>query len=153
MAVSKTTKYRYGKWMYSEEELQQQYKEATRRGREADAREPRAKSVAYDAKTRRLVIELRNGAVFLLPVYLLEGLADATNKQLSTITLMPGGSALHSDELDVDYSIPGLVAGVFGSKSWMSELGRKGGEIRSRAKAEAARTNGARGGRPRRRLA
>jgi hypothetical protein len=46
--------------------------------------------------------------------------------------------------------VPALLQGVFGSKSWMARhLGSAGGRARSDAKAEAARTNGRKGGRPR----
>ena len=40
----------------------------------------------------------------------------------------------------------GLLAGVFGTRSWMA---RQAGQARSEAKAAAARANGAKGGRPR----
>ena len=48
-----------------------------------------------------------------------------------------------------DLGIPELVAGIFGTKSWMAELGRKGGQATSSAKSAAARKNGKKGGRPR----
>jgi hypothetical protein len=42
------------------------------------------------------------------------------------------------------------MQGLFGSKRWMAaQLGAEGGRARSEAKAAAARSNGARGGRPR----
>ena len=52
------------------------------------------------------------------------------------------------EELDSHLSVPGLVAGTFGTKRWMSELGRKGGSVRSEAKAKSSRENGKLGGRP-----
>jgi hypothetical protein len=55
---------------------------------------------------------------------------------------------VHWDSLDADFDITGLVAGIFGTKSWMTELGRKGGRSTSSVKAEAARNNGKKGGRP-----
>ena len=43
-----------------------------------------------------------------------------------------------------------LLEGVFGSKSWTAaQMGRSGGSARTEAKANAARDNGKRGGRPR----
>jgi hypothetical protein len=45
--------------------------------------------------------------------------------------------------------IPGLLAGVFGTRAWMAVLGRKGGRITSNTKAAAAKANGQKGGRPR----
>jgi hypothetical protein len=46
----------------------------------------------------------------------------------------------------VDYSVPGLVAGIFGTARWMAA---RAGRAGSPAKAAAARANGAKGGRPR----
>jgi len=62
---------------------------------------------------------------------------------------MPTGYALRWERLDADFTVIGLLAGIFGTKAWMSELGRKGGNARSEAKASAVRENGKRGGRPR----
>ena len=50
---------------------------------------------------------------------------------------------------DADFTVAGLVAGVFGTRAWMAELGRKGGSVTSEAKAAAVRENGKKGGRPR----
>ena len=44
-----------------------------------------------------------------------------------------------------DFSIPELVAGIFGPKAWMTELGRKGGKVTSNTKATATRKNESRG--------
>ncbi|PZR07781.1 MAG: DUF2442 domain-containing protein, partial [Azospirillum brasilense] len=48
--------------------------------------------------------------------------------------------------LDADLSVPGLLAGLFGTRAFMA---RQAGRATSPAKAAAARANGARGGRPR----
>jgi len=50
------------------------------------------------------------------------------------------------DALDLDYTVAGLVNGVFGTARWMAA---RAGRTSSPAKAAAARTNGAKGGRPR----
>jgi hypothetical protein len=52
--------------------------------------------------------------------------------------------------LDVDLYVPALVAGIFGTRSWMTrELAAIAGRSKSAAKAAAARANGKKGGRPR----
>jgi hypothetical protein len=57
---------------------------------------------------------------------------------------------LHWPALDVDLFVPGLVVGIFGTRAWMTrELARVAGQTTSPAKAAAARSNGAKGGRPR----
>ena len=45
-----------------------------------------------------------------------------------------------------DLAVPDLMAGLFGTRAWMA---RRAGRTTSPAKAEAARRNGAKGGRPR----
>jgi hypothetical protein len=72
-----------------------------------------------------------------------------TPKQLAEVEVTPSGYGLHWESLDVDLGVPELVAGLFGTKAWMSELGRQGGQSKSSAKAQASRDNGRSGGRPR----
>jgi hypothetical protein len=75
---------------------------------------------------------------------------QATPEQLARIELEGSGTGLVWPALGVAHYIPGLVAGVFGTRRWMAETGRRGGTRRTKAKALAARTNLAKGGRPRR---
>lgn len=62
---------------------------------------------------------------------------------------MPGAESIYWECLDVGFSVPNLIAGSFGTKAWMRELGRAGGRVRSPAKTAAVRENGKKGGRPR----
>lgn len=133
---------------YADEELQQQFERATQRAAEADRREPRAVTASYDKRTKRLVVELTSGVVVQIPPRLLQGLADASPQDLAAVTVSPQGTALHWETLDADFSVSGLLAGVFGTRAWMADAGRKGGQVTSAAKAAAARKNGQKGGRP-----
>jgi hypothetical protein len=112
------------------------------------ATEPRAVRSWFDG-VDRIFIELKSGIVMGFPYHCLQGLESATAEQLAEVETTPSGYGLHWEDLDVDLAVPQLVAGIFGSKSWMSELGRQGGKSTSSAKAQAARDNGKRGGRPR----
>lgn len=124
---------------------------------EADAAEPRARSASFDAASRRVRIELANGCAFEFPAELAQGLAGAAPADLARVQVYPGGDALRWDALDVDLSVPGLLAGLFGGRAWMREMGKrmgqKGGRARTPDKASAARENGKKGGRPRKALA
>jgi len=73
-------------------------------------------------------------------------LEDAADDQLAEIEVLGAGYGLHWESLDVDLSIPGLLAGIFGTSAYMA---RRAGQATSPAKAAAARANGAKGGRPR----
>lgn len=108
--------------------------------------EPRAETARYDRRSKRIVVELRNGCVFAFPPHLAQGLENATADQLSSVEILGAGYGLHWEELDVDFTVPGLMAGIFGTKAYMA---RRAGQSKSPAKAAAARINGAKGGRPR----
>jgi DNA invertase Pin-like site-specific DNA recombinase len=133
----------------TEENLKEEIARAKAAGEKADATQPRAESVHYDKSDDLIVIRLRNGAIFSFPPKLAQGLEGASPEQLADIWIAPSGSSVHWESLDVDFSIPELIAGIFGTKSWMAELGRKGGQATSSAKSAAARKNGKKGGRPR----
>src|SRR4051812_6864675 len=93
---------------------------AEERGRHYRATQPHAASARYDRKNDRIVVELTNGATFAFPPGLAEGLSDATADELSDIELLGDGFGLHWEKLDVDYTVPGLVNGVFGTAKWMA---------------------------------
>jgi Protein of unknown function (DUF2442) len=133
----------------SDEEFERQYNAAVLCGNERLKNEPRALSARYDKRRARVVVELTNGCVFMFPPRLAQGLRDATPENLAQVKVMPYGLALSWPRLNADLTIAGLLAGIFGTKAWMSELGRKGGSRTSEAKAVASRENGRRGGRPR----
>jgi hypothetical protein len=61
----------------------------------------------------------------------------------------PSGEALRWDAIDLDVAVLGLLFEAFESTPFFSQLGRKGGSAKSKAKAAAARANGMKGGRPR----
>jgi len=119
---------------------------ALERGRIADLTETRAKSARYDPKSGRIIVELTNGSIFMFPARMGQGLTDATDEQLADITLMGNGFALHWESIDAGFTVPGLLAGIFGTRKYMAQLA---GRATSPAKAAAARANGAKGGRPR----
>lgn len=118
----------------------------------ADRTEPRAAGASYDRGTGRVRIDLTNGCAFEFPAGLAQGLEDAAPDDLAHVEVYPGGEGLRWDSLDVDLSVPALLAGVFGGEAWMRQMGRqmgqKGGSARTQSKARAARENGKRGGRP-----
>ncbi|MGI8502790.1 MAG: DUF2442 domain-containing protein [Hassallia sp.] len=136
----------------TEESLNNEIVQARAAAAMSDTSEPRAQAAHYDLNLNRIVIELRNGATFLFPPELVQGLAGASPDKLNNVEVTPSGEGLHWEELDVDMSIPALMVGIFGTKAWMAELGSKRGSVSSTAKARAARENGKRGGRPRKTL-
>jgi hypothetical protein len=130
-------------------ELRDNYAKASSAGRRAARSEPRAAKAAYLARDAALQIELTNGARLSVPVRLIPSLRRATPRDIRSVQVLGRGGGLHWESLDLDLSVPALVASVFDSPTWMAELGRMGGRCSSDAKTEAARRNGRKGGRPR----
>ena len=126
-----------------------QFETAEARGRIALETEPRAAAERYNRKTGRVTVDLMNGCTYVFPSHLVQDLSDASPEDLDTIKVDGMGFNLHWPKLDVDLYVPALVAGVFGTREWMSKaMARQAGRSKSPAKATAARANGAKGGRP-----
>jgi|SRR5882672_1508348 len=136
-----------GDWI--DDELTRSSASATKAGEARLAAQPRAAKAYFDIRKARLVVELTNGVILMFPTKLLQGLKGATAAQLTKVQLTPLGTGLRWELLDADLSVAGLAAGIFGSKSWMSELARHAGSRTSERKAASSRENGKRGGRPR----
>ena len=134
-----------GNWIKNE--ISRSYDRATKAGEAKLATRPRAAKAHYDARKARLVVELTNGVILMLPPNLLQGLKGATTAQLSEVELSPMGTSLHWEALDADLGVAGLAAGIFGSKTWISEVARFAGSKTSAGKASSSRENGKRGGR------
>ena len=119
-------------------------------GRLVLIQEARARSARYDPATGRIILDLENGCTYAFPPSLVQDLQIATPSDLAQVTVDGAGFNLHFPTLDVDLLVPALVSGIFGTKAWMtSALARIAGTSRSPAKSQAARANGAKGGRPR----
>jgi hypothetical protein len=123
--------------------------EAQARGQIEQASRLRASSAHYDTRKKLIVIALENGSSFSFPPQLVQGLGNAQASELTDIEISPLGTGLHWPKLDADLTVEGLLAGLFGSRSWMRTHAGKAGRVRSIAKAQAAKVNGAKGGRPR----
>jgi hypothetical protein len=115
-------------------------------------REPLVTEVEYKAgpELDLLILKLSDGHRHVIPREELQGLRSATKGQIARVEILGGGTGLHWPDLDVDFYVPSLLRGVYGNKKWMAEIGRCGGSVKSAAKKRAARVNGLKGGRPRR---
>jgi hypothetical protein len=135
--------------LLTDHQILSQIPAARKRARRARATEARALRARYDSRARSLAVELTNGSSFRLPIKLIPWLRNVPANQLGEVEVDPSGEGLHWESLDVDLSVPGLLQEIFGTASWMRQLARHGGRSRSPAKVSAARSNGAKGGRPR----
>jgi hypothetical protein len=87
-----------------------------------------------------------------IPRKIVPGLERASISRMESIVVSPAGDALSWSSLDVDVYVPGPVERAFGTRLFAAATGRRGGRRRSKAKAAAAKANGTKGGRPRKRL-
>lgn len=130
-------------------ELEREMAEAIERGRVANETEPRAAHAHYDRRTGRVEVELMNGCFFAFPTESVQGLRGAPPELLSRVEVWADGYALRWEELDADFTVPGLMAGRFGTKAWMREHAGGAGSAKGETKTRAARRTGSRRGRPR----
>ena len=84
--------------------------------------EPRAIAADYDQTTDTIVIRLKSGAIFSFPPSIAQGLSGASPSDLEQIEITPMGDGLHWEKLDADFTVLGLLSGVFGTRKWMSTL-------------------------------
>src|ERR1039458_112093 len=105
--------------------------------------------VIWRAGASFVQVKMDNEAIHVFPVARLEGLGSATPEQLGNVELNEARDGIFFPDLDLDFYVPSLILGVYGTKAWMAVLGRQGGRSRSDAKVSAARRNGLKGGRPR----
>lgn len=123
------------------------------RAREAGAQSPVVVSARYSRTHARLEIGFANGVFLAVPVALIQELQTLdprpSTAQLAEVEVWGGGQSVYFPRLDLSVWAPGLLQGVFGTRAWMRELARGMGSVSSAAKAEAARANGRKGGRPR----
>ena len=130
------------KWEYSEAELQRMYEVATRHGEEAIKTEKQAHSVRYDQATNRLILELKNNVTVMLPCDLIQRLSDAAPSEIAEVELGARGASLHWEKLDQDFSVNGLVNGIFGTKKWMEKINSQHSNQSKIARAETHRQVG-----------
>jgi hypothetical protein len=127
----------------------ERYARARARG-EARAQDPSAVvNARYDYDGDLIHLTFAGGGSMAIPRKIVPGLARASASKMEPIVVSPAGDALSWPSLDVDVYVPGLVERAFGNRLFAAATGRRGGRRRSKAKATAAKANGAKGGRPR----
>ena len=97
-----------------------QIEAAEARGRELMEREPRAVEARFDRQSGRVELTLANGCAYAFPVHLVQDLQGAGEEVLARLEVDGPGFNLHWPTLDVDLYVPALVAGVFGTRAWVT---------------------------------
>jgi Protein of unknown function (DUF2442) len=126
-----------------------EFEAANQRAAATLAKTPTAVAARYDRRTGRVVVDLSSRLSISFKPQDAQGLEHAKPAQLAEIEISPSGLGLHFPRLDADLYLPSLLEGFLGSRRWMAaQLGKAGGQARSKAKTTAVRANGKLGGRP-----
>ena len=125
------------------------YRRASQRGREASESPSAARSATYSKRHDSIVIRFRGGESLEIPRQRVPELANLPAVDLAHLSVSSIGDAVRLDKHDVAIRVNGLISRTFGTAPFAEAAGKAGGSVRSRAKAAAARQNGAKGGRRR----
>lgn len=106
----------------TDEELNAQIEAARAAANLARKTEVRAISARFDRVSRRVVIELTSGATLLTPVDRIEALQGASDDDLAAVEVNPLGDGLAWPRLDWHHGLAALMAGRYGSRTWMDQL-------------------------------
>jgi hypothetical protein len=130
----------------------ERYARARARGKSRVADPSSVIDARYDSGADAIDLKFSGGGSMSIPRRIVPGLKRAAESKIEAIVVSPAGDALSWPSLDIDIYVPGLVERAFGTRLFAAATGRRGGRRRSEAKAAAAKANGAKGGRPRKRL-
>ena len=117
-----------------------------------EADDPRAIHVEYRSGhgLDLLILKMSDGHRLCIPREDLQGLQNASKQDIAKVEILGNGTGLHWPTLDVDLYVPALLRHIYGTRSWMAQLGRRGGAAKTVSKVAAAKANGLKGGRPKR---
>ncbi|KPH05026.1 DUF2442 domain-containing protein [Rhizobium acidisoli] len=93
----------------------------TKRDADFPLKHPAPSDAYYDYSSRRIVIEFENGSAFMVPARSLDGLAEASEKDIAGVEVL-GETALRWETLELNHEIAMLMAGIFGRPSFMEEI-------------------------------
>jgi hypothetical protein len=109
-----------------------------------------AREMQYARRRHEFRFLLRSGVRVTIPVANIPYFDGLTKAQLGRVKLDNVGGAIELREVDLDLSVPGIIRDAFGFGEIQQS---RAGRVKSPKKAAAARANGAKGGRPRKKAA
>jgi len=113
-----------------------------------EAQENAARALGARIEGEHLHLQLPGETLVSIPLRRMRSLKTLSAGQLADLRLVDGGRTLLWPSSGVSIDVEGLLEAVTGMQT-LKAAQRKGGGARSPVKAEAARANGAKGGRPR----
>ena len=129
------------------------YAAAIAAGRAQTETEILARSVRYVPDRDAIEIVINGNAGFLVPRQWIGALQDVPAEELAKLEIWPDGSAIELEDRDIHISVHGLMTAVLPAmlpaRSVAAIFASRGGQATSDAKRSSAKTNGRKGGRPR----
>lgn len=126
---------------------QKQYDHALAAGRKRLSRALRAESVRYDSGNGVVEIKLSNAVTVAVARSAITEWAQVPEKEMHEVRLSPLREAIAVPTHDVEIGVEGLLRDILPDDLFRRAFAHRGGSTKSQAKAEAARANGALGGR------
>ena len=134
---------RIGERTWTQAEWNRMLAEADRASAEEARRWPQVTAVSYDRATQRIVLELNNGVQLAVAADRLQGVAGATEEQRAAVSILGPNRAIQFRQIDEQFTVAGLLNGVFGTRAWMSKLAVRKKRSLASVKSVTARTKGA----------
>lgn len=79
----------------------------------------------YDPATGIIHAQLKAGMTISVPKGRVQGLADATDEQLSEVEISPAGWSFDFPRIDDGITLEGMLSGRFGNDQWEQEWAEK----------------------------
>jgi len=98
---------------------------ALERARKWAGCDQRVTRAAYAKGPDRLRLAFDNGVTVSIPRRVIQGLAEADEKELSRIQILSDGTGLLWPLLGVSHYVPNLLQGIYGSERWIANLNRQ----------------------------
>jgi hypothetical protein len=123
---------------------------AIKRGRAYSRSGTKIVEARYLRAQDALLIRLSTGALVQLPRKALSALRSLSPKDLSRVEIGPAGASIWFEPGDVGVEFEDVILAAAGASALRTAGARALGSVTTKKKAAAARSNGKRGGRPRR---
>ncbi len=85
----------------------------------------------YDPATGMIHAQLKAGMTISVPKERVQGLASATDEQLSEVHISPAGWSFDFPRVDDGVTLEGLLSGRFGNDQWEQEWAEKHRETKA----------------------